>query len=381
MQVRVLVRASGIVAAMFLLPACTVLPNSGPSAGSISSVSKEAQAPYTLVQITSRTLNILGTRVQPNLSTIFGNSRRSNSSTIGIGDTVVVYIWESSEGGLFSGKTGSNSEIPEQPVSTSGTISVPYAGDISVVGKTPEQVKRSIEKALDGKAIEPQVLVNVVKNVSNTVTVTGEVAHSGLVALSPRGSRLLDVISISGGPRVEAHQLAVQITRHNRTESIAMEQLISDPRENINVQPGDVVTLIRQPRNFTVFGATASNASVQFDESRLFLNQALAKVGGLNDERANAKGVFVYRSEPAELVARLVPVGTPLPPGPTIDVIYQIDLRDPSGFFLLKSFEIYNKDLIYVANSSLAEVRKFAQLLATTASPIAQVNTVNRAFN
>lgn len=40
-------------------------------------------------------------------------------------------------------------------------------------------------------AVEPQVLVKVVKNDSNAVTVTGEVAVSGRVPLTPGGDRLL----------------------------------------------------------------------------------------------------------------------------------------------------------------------------------------------
>ena len=56
----------------------------------------------------------------------------------------------------------------------------------------------------------------------------------------------------------------------------------------------------------------------------------------------------------------------------TVNVIYQIDLKDPAGFFVLKSFRIANRDLIYIANSSLAEVRKFSTLISTTASPVVQ---------
>ena len=156
-----------------------------------------------------------------------------------------------------------------------------------------------------------------------------------------------------------------------------MERLISDPSENIYVQSDDVVALIRQPRSFTVFGASIANASIQFDESQLYLNQALAKVGGLNDERANAKGVFIYRTESTELLRQLMPEKNFSAYGPTANVIYQVDLTDPSGFFLLKSFNLRNRDLIYIANSSLAEVRKFATLVSSTAAPVAQAASVS----
>jgi polysaccharide export outer membrane protein len=361
---------------------CTVMPSSGPSSANILQEAKDSYSPYTMIPVNQAVISTLSSNFETQLAATLGNTRKRSSSIIGVGDTVIVSIWEASPDGLFSGGSskGGGTQIPEQPVSESGTISVPYAGTVQAANKTPEQVKAVIENALARIAIQPQVLVSVVKNVSNTVTVTGEVASSGRIPLSPRGEKLLDIIAMAGGPRIESHQLSVQITRGRRTEAIPMERLISDPSENIYVQSDDVIALIRQPRSFTVFGAATQNASIQFDESQLFLNQALAKVGGLNDERANARGVFIYRTEPTALVQRLVP-GRVASAGPTTNVIYQIDLKDPNGFFLLKSFSLRNRDLIYIANSSLAEVRKFATLVSSTAAPVAQAASVGNSLN
>ncbi len=360
---------------------CTVMPSSGPSSGQILQEAKDSYSPYTVIPVTPGIVSLLSSSLDTQLAETLGNARKRSSSIIGVGDTVVVSIWEASPDGLFSGGSSKGgTQIPEQPVSESGTISVPYAGTVQAANRTPQQVKTAIENALARIAIQPQVLVSVVKNVSNTVTVTGEVASSGRIALSPRGEKLLDVIAMAGGPRIESHQLSVQITRGRRTETVPMERLISDPSENIYVQSDDVIALIRQPRSFTVFGAATANASIQFDESQLFLNQALAKVGGLNDERANARGVFIYRTEPTSLVQRMVP-GKVASSGATTNVIYQIDLKDPNGFFLLKGFSLRNRDLIYIANSSLAEVRKFATLVSSTAAPVAQAASVGSTLN
>jgi polysaccharide export outer membrane protein len=362
------------VAICLTTTSCTAIPSSGPSVGDIQSGVKTADTPYILVNVTQSLAEMLSVTNDKPLSVAFGNARKTSSSLIGVGDIVTVSIWEASENGLFSSGTArqAGAQIPEQPVSDRGMIVVPYAGIVQAAGRSPQEVKATIEKALAGMAVEPQVLVNVVKNNSNTVTVTGEVASSGRIPLTAGGERLMDVIATAGGPRMESHQLAVQISRGMRTETMPMERLISDPRENIFVQPNDVVTLIRQPRSFTVFGATMANASVQFDESQLYLNQALAKVGGLNDDRANAKGIFVYRREPIEEVRRMIPSARAMHADGTVNVIYQVDLKDPSGFFVLKSFKVNNADLIYIANSSLAEIRKFSTLIGTTVSPVVQ---------
>ncbi|MBB5536867.1 polysaccharide biosynthesis/export family protein [Rhizobium giardinii] len=370
-----------VAAVCVALSSCT-MPSSGPSANKIQAEAKEQYAPYTLINVTSDVVSILSEGFDKQLAASLGNTKKRSSALIGVGDTVIISIWEASPDGLFSSSgRGGGTQIPEQPVSEAGTISVPYAGIIKAANRTPEQVKESIEKALVRMAVQPQVLVSVVKNVSNTVTVTGEVANSGRIPLSPRGEKLLDVIAMAGGPRIESHQLSAQITRGRRTETIPMERLISDPSENIYVQPDDVVALIRQPRSFTVFGASTANASIQFDESQLYLNQALAKVGGLNDERANAKGIFIYRTESTELLRQLMPQKNFSAYGPTTNVIYQVDLTDPSGFFLLKSFNLRNRDLIYIANSSLAEVRKFATLVSSTAAPVAQAASVTNTLS
>jgi polysaccharide biosynthesis/export protein len=40
-----------------------------------------------------------------------------------------------------------------------------------------------------------------------------------------------------------------------------------------------------------------------------------------------------------------------------------IDLRDPSGYFLASSFEVRNKDVIYVSNAFSVEATKFMTYL------------------
>ncbi len=109
----------------------------------------------------------------------FANTASRPNPKIGIGDTISVSIWEAAGGGLFScadaGRqvaatvaTGSqNVTIPDQMVTRDGAISVPFAGRIAVAGRSPLEVQHEIEQRLAEKAIEPQVLVTVVKSVTN----------------------------------------------------------------------------------------------------------------------------------------------------------------------------------------------------------------------
>jgi len=60
--------------------------------------------------------------------------------------------------------------------------------------------------------------------------------------------------------------------------------------------------------------------------------------------------------------------------GPLIPVIYNINLRDPAGYFLASNFEMRNKDMIYVSNSVSVEATKamiyFQTINATIQAPI-----------
>src|SRR3977135_4125571 len=178
--------------------------------------------------------------------------RPSVAPRVGIGDTVAVRIWEAGAGGLFSAplvadrfSTGSKSAtIPDQVVGRDGAITVPYAGRIPVAGRTTRDVQTIVEHALQGKAIHPQVLVNGVQSVENTVTVTGEVAKGDRVPLSVKGDRVLDVIAAAGGIRAPVNETYVQLSRGDVTERVAMTRVTSDPKENIYMRANDVLTLI-----------------------------------------------------------------------------------------------------------------------------------------
>jgi polysaccharide export outer membrane protein len=67
--------------------------------------------------------------------------------------------------------------------------------------------------------------------------------------------------------------------------------------------------------------------------------------------------------------------------GPVIPVIYTINLRDPAGYFLASSFEMRNKDILYVSNSFSVESTKFMTYLNTIQTTIQNpITTVTSAY-
>lgn len=305
----------------------------------------------------------------------------ANHYVIGPGDVLDVTIWESPPAMLFgsgvmdptkppSAGVSSAVTFPQQMVAASGTITVPFAGHVSVQGRDTQQIEGDIAQRLKGKANNPQVMVQVVKNNSANVTIVGEVATNQQMPLTPKGERLLDAIAASGGVKETVSRVAVQLTRGKVTSTMALESIIRDPKQNVSLESGDVVTALFQPRSFSVLGATGKNDEMPLEAQGISLAQALARSGGMVDNRADARGVFIFRFEDAKLVDGPNAKGL-------VPVVYQVNLRDPASFFVTQNFPVQDRDVIYVANSPEAEFSKFLRLVISVASPTV---TLNRAL-
>src|SRR5215475_7257339 len=249
---------------------------------------------FDIVDVDDSVVSMLLARPGESFRTRFQKYGKPPNPKIGIGDTISVTIWEAAAGGLFgsavtTGVTpGSRSvTIPDQMVARDGAISVPFADRIPVAGKSPLEVQKIIEQRLSDKAIEPQTIVVITKSVTNAATVSGEVVNGARVPLSLNGDRLLDLIALAGGAKSPVYETFVRLTRDGITVTIPMEILVSNPGENIYAWPGDVLTLVRTPQTFSVFGATGQNLQLTFEAGKMNLAEAVAKAGGLQDQRAD----------------------------------------------------------------------------------------------
>ena len=378
------------------LTGCSTLPTAGPTVSQVfDQAVTDGQRHFDIVDVDDRVVATLLAQPTESFHTRFRKYGKPPAPKIGVGDTVSVSIWEASGGGLFSspdvttgavttgaGGAGSrNVTIPEQVVTRDGAISVPFAGRITVAGRTPLQVQDEIQQRLSQKAIEPQAIVTVAKSVTNTATVSGEVVGGARVPLSVGGDRLLDLIAEAGGAKAPVYNTFVRLSRGGVTVTIPMVQLVSNPAENIYAWPGDVLTLVQLPQTFSVFGATTQNTEVPFGAEKLTLAQALAKSGGLQDLRADPRGVFLFRFEPPSVVGALNAPALATGPDGTSPVVYRLNLRDAKNYFYAQRFPMEDKDVIYVANAPLTELQKFFTLVNTITGPVISGVVVSRSVN
>lgn len=194
-----------------LLAGCTSLGAAGPSVGQIQRIDS---TDYAGSKIALVDLNPASRQRVSAYERSLGLAERLGEGSvtawlIGPGDTLDISLWEAPPAVLFGGggvvpgldAGAQNRAVVQQMVDAAGTITVPFAGSITVGGHTPAEVERMIVARLQGRANNPQASVRLALNDSRNVTVLGEVAASRRVPLGPRGERLLDVIASAGDAR------------------------------------------------------------------------------------------------------------------------------------------------------------------------------------
>lgn len=380
-------RRLAVFAASLVLSACS-LGTSGPSS---SSINRASGTPYAASTITVVPVDevivqrLAAATARPLFSQVLGDA--PNSRVIfGRGDVVGVTIWEAPPALLFgsnvnlggaaaaaaagvqaSGPSGTSSQLPDMMVDDDGRINVPFAGSIVVVGRSPTEVERTITSRLTGKAHQPQVVVRRAGNLTSDVSIVGEVSNQTRMPLTPKGERLLDALAAAGGVRQATSKVLIQVTRADRVAALPLDQILRAPAENIRLQPSDVVSAIYQPYSFTAMGATGTSNEIPFEATGITLSQALGRLNGLREDRANVRGVFVFRFEETSVSkARALASGAPQDGG-RVPIIYRLDLGDPKSLFLAQNFPVRDKDIVYVSTAPLSDLQRFMNFLASTA--------------
>jgi polysaccharide biosynthesis/export protein len=372
-----------VLALALVLSACD-LPTSGPRGEAVEwkatvrlAANDSKPLPYCLVPVTPRVVDVVA-RNRERLAGRFTDRHGPVTVLIGVGDVISVTLFESAAGGLFFPiegglRNGNFLTIPNQLVDEKGNITIPYAPPIKAAGRTPEQIQASIVDALKDRALEPQAVVTVVDRRYAQVSVLGEVNTAVRYPASLSGDRVLDAISRAGGIKDQGHDTWVLVDRNHQVAVAPFEALVYEPANNIYVQPQDVVYVYREPQTFLAFGAAGKQGQYPFEAWRLSMAEALGKLGGLLDERAEPRWVFLYRAERQKVAQELDP-RCAVTDGPFVPVIYEVDLRDPPTLFLATQFPMRNKDVIYISNSRSAENSKFMDYVrlidATLTDPI-----------
>ncbi len=376
-----------MVAGLMALASCGNLPSAGPSGASFEKAqtsysapttgpeAEDAKLPFVLVNADRKVVQVLdGAEDRSYFTGAFTDNRAPGETLLGVGDIVRITIFEAGPGGLFVQSSGSTSggnfvTLPDQEVDQSGRISVPYAGKgnnsgfVKAQGRRLVDVQSEIQQRLMNKALEPQVIVTMVKRSSNLFSVMGDVNAPGRFSLEQGGVHILDALSMAGGPRSNDYNTLITLQRGDRSATARLSTVLTKNENNIFIQPNDLIAVKKDERHYNVLGAMQTNSRIAFEAESVSLADAIAKSGGLNHELAEPAMVVIFRREEYQTLADIgvsLDGYTDKEPVPTV---YRFDLTEPTGMFLAQKMQLHNDDVVYVSNHPFSDVTKLVGIL------------------
>lgn len=359
------------------LSGCASLPSTGPTAHQI----RQAQARLTdfdIVDIDQASITRIAHPGANGRGRLAALAVSGEVDLIGPGDVLQISVYEvgaslfgSRSAAIgFASAAGTGEPLPPVAVGRDGGIMVPWVGRVTAAGKTPDQLALELSGAYRRSSENPQVMVTIRENVSNTVVVQGAVRKPGRVPLTLARERVLDAIAIAGGSETPTVDSIVTVTRGDKSVEQPLSSIDAGSSDDVALLPQDRVALTPRPQTFTVLGATGKVAEIPFQNPRVSLVEAIGRSGGLDDSRADPAAIFVFRYEPARFD------GTPMEGSKP--VAYRLNMRMPQSYFLAQRFEMRPRDVVYMANAGANIPTKAIQILNLFFSPFYTARTLTQ---
>ncbi len=338
-------RCTLVLAVLAPLAGCAGLPEAGPSTGAVEGGTASG---YQLVPLTGVATATQSLGAPADDSGAFAALPPGTPlGRIAPGDTLQITLWEANpSGATLLTPPGLQTALR---VDGSGTVLLPYIGTMRVAGETPLALQRRIMGILQAQGHAIQAAVLNTQPAADNIILAGDVARPGAYPLSTNTGSLLDVIALGGGARDAPGETLVRLRRQASSATAPLDEIMADPALNVPLAPGDSVTLLPRRQEFYAFGAVNHPGMFPYDQPEITLVQALAETAGLNDERAAPRGVFIYRPGQAQIV-------------------YQLDLSQPQGFFTASRFALQPGDVLYVSDAPVADVAKVLQTITGVGS-------------
>lgn len=277
---------------------------------------------------------------------------------VGIGDILTVLVFNHPELTLPAGSERSAADNGFR-VQADGTFFYPFVGQVQALGLAPEEIRADLTSRLAEFIADPQLEVRVAEFNSQLISVTGAVQGPRRLPLTTVPTTLVDAINLAGGLSPEADSGRVTIQRNQRTYQIDLKGFLE--RGIVSNNPllgaGDVVFVpIMETEEVFLLGEVGRPSTVDLAGETVSLTQALARQGGLDEIRADSRGVFVFRR------------------GVTGMTVYQLSVESPTGYLLGTEFHLAAGDVVYVTRSP---IQRWNDTIARLLPSVAAVNTTN----
>lgn len=321
----------GALALILTLAGCSIGKTTFPTdPAALAEQSEELGTGLRLIRLTAATLPVV------QVQTAGGTTLPAQSGwryQIGSGDVLEVTVWDHPDFARQGAREGSGAGLRVQP---DGYFSYPHAGQVLARGRTVAEVRRDLTEKLRSVIANPQLEVRVTGYHSQWVPVTGAVEKPGRQPLNELPLTLLDAIDAAGGLTPEADAQVVRLRRNGRSYLVDLAAFLRDGRSENNpvLRGGDVVSVPQAARREAfLLGHLVKPAALDLMREPLSLTQAVTRIGGLREDQADARGIFVFRDA-----------------GAAIDV-WQLDVSTPAAYVLGTRFWLQPDDVVYVTSA------------------------------
>lgn len=281
------------------------------------------------------------------------------SPVIQPGDRLVITMWQSEDNSLLSVPTQKRVDIGEMVVSAGGTVFLPYVEEVRIAGMTPDAARRALQSALEQIVPTAQVQLGMVSGRQNSVDIVSGVRNPGSYPLPDRNTTVLSALSLAGGVAPELRNPQLRLIRGGDVYGTALTELYASPALDTTLRGGDKLIVEADDRHFLALGATGREETVYFTREEISVLDATALMGGVNDARANLKGVLILRRYPATAVQ-------PDPVGPrNAQVVFAVDLTTADGLFSAGAFPIRSGDVVLATESPITTIQTIFALVGT----------------
>lgn len=354
-----LVRTALTLAACGILAACSI-PRGAALQSEITMAAHNDKPTYSVVEVSRASIPMISRWPTTGLEEGFrwpSGSRGPKSSVIRAGDVVNLAVWDSQENSLLTAPGQKVVQMEGLVVSSSGTIFVPYVDEVPIAGNTPDQARRLIQDRLVAILPDAQVQLGFAAGSDNSIDLVSGVARPGTYPLPNRDYRILSAISQGGGISPGLRNPSVRLTRGGSSFRIPAKELLSNPARNVVMRGGDQVVVQEDERYFTALGASGKEQILPFERSNITALEAVSMMGGIDDVRADPKGILILREYPMSAVRRDAS-------GPDLPyVVFVIDMTTADGLFAARNFQINPKDTVLATESPVTAAQTVINLI------------------
>ena len=106
-------------------------------------------------------------------------------------------------------------------------------------------------------------------------------------------------------------------------------------------------------------GQIVKPSTIDLTSENVTLTQAVTRVGGLKEDSADARGIFVFRDTPTGIT------------------VYQLDATNPVAYVIGTRFVILPQDVVYITSAPVYRWNRLISSLLPTLTTVRAVDTLS----